>query len=961
MQRFVVYNTTAFDQIQFAMAEGSAFTMPDGFDRPAFIPDTWDQACNDSVRLIATGPETNSLEFWVKFDTPLATPFMMYYQVYGMSAGMLTEITAAWNGEEWTLAGDSPWSNARVDCACLHMGSLSLLTDPADQVCYGIGDTVTINVFMSDIMDPYAIVGGQFFLSYNAAKLQFVEMTAGEDPFLNQIYEHVDPLAGTIDYGVGLNFGGVGTIEDSVMAVITFTAINEICLTDSLVTFRDNEPPSMLTSGCCGDVCPLLYELAAIEIDSTPPAFDNCSGTPEEPAEVTVECHLLDSMYPVYDSFGNLLVTAQDVCDDPDDLTDDVMVTFNEEREDGPCDATYTLTRTWTATDFCGNAADCVMIIHVQDTTAPCLAGCPRDATVECSDLDTLFPVYDEFDNLLVTATDNCDPNPVVSFTEEREYPDPECLGTFFLTRVWEATDECGNTAYCEQFLTVQDTTAPEWVDPDNLPPHITVTCDAVPEVVHPLATDNCAEPRLTYTEDVSEHGECQTYTITRTWVYDDYCGNSISHTQLISVVDNLPPQFAFCPEDVTVECDAVPEVPVMEATDNCPDSIPEVSFVEFQTMLPNPACPEHYRLRRAWTATDGCGNSCECVQLITVVDTTPPEITCPEPIVVKADVGTCEAVLCPGMAAAEDNCDDHVDVFGFRDDGLGVCSDPYPVGTTTITWTARDNCGNENSCDQTVTVLPYNDMLVSLAIQASFPCQFASTLERCITFELWNCSEPGMDPVEYETMITFECPEQGATVAVAMDVLLEDVPCGLYTCVTARDKLHSLRVTLGSPEFAMSDNMYVADFIGAEKLLVGGNANDDCVIDIRDYGFFICEWALHYDSNGDFIDDGNTPCGMFIKHADFDGNGIVWQEDYMYIRDNFLFECDPDCCVVGRMGGKEAITRISVAELRKQGLGDLVIADLNRDGWLDTADMNAFMQGVRPQRPGVSGEVIRP
>jgi hypothetical protein len=42
-------------------------------------------------------------------------------------------------------------------------------------------------------------------------------------------------------------------------------------------------------------------------------------------------------------------------------------------------------------------------------------------------------------------------------------------------------------------------------------------------------------------------------------------------------------------------------------------------------------------------------------------------------------------------------------------------------------------------------------------------------------------------------------------------------------------------------------------------------------------------------------------------------------------------------------------ITRISVQELRRRGLHDLIIADLNHDGWLDVRDMEAFANGARP------------
>src|SRR5258708_36000894 len=50
----------------------------------------------------------------------------------------------------------------------------------------------------------------------------------------------------------------------------------------------------------------------------------------------------------------------------------------------GNCAGNYTLTRTWTATDTCGNVASSSQVITVQDTAKPVLVGVPADVTVAC-------------------------------------------------------------------------------------------------------------------------------------------------------------------------------------------------------------------------------------------------------------------------------------------------------------------------------------------------------------------------------------------------------------------------------------------------------------------------------------------------------------------------------------------------------------------------------------------------
>ena len=57
------------------------------------------------------------------------------------------------------------------------------------------------------------------------------------------------------------------------------------------------------------------------------------------------------------------------------------------------------------------------------------------------------------------------------------------------------------------------------------------------------------------------------------------------------------------------------------------------------------------------------------------------------------------------GVATATDNCDGSVTPVPSRSDNKPI-TDPFPVGTVTIHWTATDSAGNSSSCDQTVVVL---------------------------------------------------------------------------------------------------------------------------------------------------------------------------------------------------------------------------------------------------------------
>jgi hypothetical protein len=64
----------------------------------------------------------------------------------------------------------------------------------------------------------------------------------------------------------------------------------------------------------------------------------------------------------------------------------------------GSCAGSYSVTRTWTATDSC-NSSTASQTINVQDKTAPVIAALPATSTIDCP----ATPVF-----AVATATDAC-------------------------------------------------------------------------------------------------------------------------------------------------------------------------------------------------------------------------------------------------------------------------------------------------------------------------------------------------------------------------------------------------------------------------------------------------------------------------------------------------------------------------------------------------------------------------
>ena len=190
------------------------------------------------------------------------------------------------------------------------------------------------------------------------------------------------------------------------------------------------------------------------------------------PADVAVECDAVPAVGTA---------TAMDDCDN------DVMITYDGEvRTDGACANSYTLTRTWTATDDCGNITTRNQLITVDDNTAP-TATDPDPINVECI---SEVPVPDV--TVVDDEADNCTATPVVAFVSDVSdgMSNPETI-----TRTYSVTDACGNSINVTQLIIIQDVTPPVI---SGCPSDITITADTsycgVPVTwTAPTASDNCS------------------------------------------------------------------------------------------------------------------------------------------------------------------------------------------------------------------------------------------------------------------------------------------------------------------------------------------------------------------------------------------------------------------------------------------------------------------------------------
>jgi len=266
------------------------------------------------------------------------------------------------------------------------------------------------------------------------------------------------------------------------------------------------------------------------------------------------------------------------------------------------------------------------------------------------------------------------------------------------------------------------------------------------------------------------------------------------------------------------------------------------------------------------------------------------------------------------------------------------------PIGTSTFCCTASEaGCGNSTQDCWTVTV---NEQ-TSLDVTVQLSPIITGELDRCITFQMYSdCTQA---PLEFTKTLHFG----GLFDHIGHFTDTVKIPdAGQWHCITARDQLHTLRAC----DFLECVNGdYIAVFKGdpffGGNWLVGGNLDgwkkfnpnaSHNVIDILDFGQFVANFGSNVDAD--------TPCPTAVAgHADLNGDGVVNSLDYAFVTRNFLASSKDCCCPGSAAAGSVARTEISVRELRDLDLADLAVADLNRDGVLNTADMEAFMAGQTP------------
>jgi len=304
---------------------------------------------------------------------------------------------------------------------------------------------------------------------------------------------------------------------------------------------------------------------------------------------------------------------------------------------------------------------------------------------------EDIMDVFNTVDGYTTTAPQN-----IVSITYMDTVVDADSC-PIVVNRDFILTNTCGITSTTTQVINVQDSTAPV---PPEAPEDLIYECnDDLPMSMDLTAVDNCSGEITVSPEMTTDDSNPCNVIMTFTWTFTDDCGNSSIIMQTVTVTDSDAPVAPEVPADTTYECiDDVPQEVVLTTLDYCAGQLEATSV---DTIDDSDAC--NLSILRSWTFTDACDNSTTVTQNITVADTVSPTFTVPDDIALDCNEDPTDITLTGGITDAADNCGLDNPEATYTD----AVTDGDCEGATVISrsWTLSDNCGNETTLVQTITV----------------------------------------------------------------------------------------------------------------------------------------------------------------------------------------------------------------------------------------------------------------
>ena len=377
----------------------------------------------------------------------------------------------------------------------------------------------------------------------------------------------------------------------------------------------------------------------------------------------------------------------------------------------------WTATYTYTIADNCGNALPNVVITYAgSDQSAPVFVGTIPTQIINVGAGANCFATIPDYRSL-ATVTD-CGTFTLAQLAPNAPGTSVSGFGGF-RTVVIEATDACGNKSQTSFLVELKDLTPPTAIcRPFTLVLNASGTGTITPTNVNNGSFDNCGAVTLSISQTAFTCANLGANNVILT--VTDLCMNVSTCIAVVTVVDNTAPVILTCSANFTVNKDA-------NCTYTMPDMTNRVTFTDAcggVTVTQN--IPVGHVFAASQTSTvvtlsvrDASGNTSTCTFTVTFVDVTPPVITgCPSNITVRTGFGrtTCNQVATWILPVATDACTPCCQPGTPQQTITGNFAPgaTFPVGITTVIYTATDLSGNTSTCSFTVTVIDDTRPLVA-------------------------------------------------------------------------------------------------------------------------------------------------------------------------------------------------------------------------------------------------------
>lgn len=426
------------------------------------------------------------------------------------------------------------------------------------------------------------------------------------------------------------------------------------------------------------------------------------------------------------------------------------------------CQNSYSITRQWTVNDWCtSQTINHNQIIKVLDKTAPTL-NCQNSIQISTGNDDC-------FGSLIIpnpTVNDNCSTNNNIDIIFSASagnisgnllYNLP--IGNHTLT--FTATDDCGNSQSCTTNLSVIDDVAPLAACETN---HTVNLSNSTPSLVEAQVFDNGSHDlcgNVTFLVRRMDASHCPGNDATNFSAFVPfYCcdvgntvivelqvtdqnGNINSCMVVTAVQDVINPTIS-CPPNITLDCsDDYTNLNLTgqaTANDNCGATVSHFDFVDIDNCGGG-------QVVRTWTAIDESGNTASCTQIISVVNSTPFNITdtnCsnsnPNDGVIwpcDYDTNSCGPGLDPSVTGEPQIIEDLCDLVGVSYEDVVLPITPPACLKVIRTWTVVDWClynGNPAvgywEYVQTIKVLNSDDPVILTDCEDKAFCSYDENCE---------------------------------------------------------------------------------------------------------------------------------------------------------------------------------------------------------------------------------------